>query len=87
MTRETPQKTSGPTASPATPKIQVDSLVRGKIGNLEKTGEGRVYSIGHFDWVPVIDADGNQLILHEAEVIAPPRPQKQRTDIPERLTR
>ena len=69
------------------PKVQLDSLVRGRVGNLERVGEGRVYSIGHFDWVPVIDADGHQLILHDVEVIAPPRPMRQRTDIPERLTR
>lgn len=68
-------------------QLTVDTLVRGRVGNLDKVGEGRVYSIGHFDWVPVIDADGNQLILHDVEVIGPSRPEKQRTDVPERLKR
>jgi hypothetical protein len=61
--------------------------VRGRVGNLDRQAEGRVFSSSHYDWVAVIDAEGNQLVLHDVEVIAPPRPQRQRTDIPERLQR
>lgn len=69
------------------PRVQVDSLVRGTVGNLDKVGEARVYYISPFGWVAGIDSDGHQTIIHDPEVIALPRPTRQRTDIPERLQR
>ena len=71
----------------STPDVPIDSLVRGRVGNLDRVAEGRVFSTSHYGWVAVIDPDGNQLVLHDAEVLEAPRPVRARTDIPERLQR
>lgn len=69
-------------------KLQIDSLVRGKVGSLNTVREMRVYRISAYNWVAGIESDsGRQMIMHAPEVIGPPRPVRARTDIPERLTR
>lgn len=91
--KEATPTTAGTAASPnpAEPvRVQIDSLVRGRVGSLDKVGEARVFSIDHlrYGWVAGIEpSTGRQTIIHDPEVVAPPRPVKQRTDIPERLTR
>lgn len=66
-------------------KLQIDSLVRGRIGATERIGEGRVYSIARTGYAFVIDAEGEQKVIYQPEVIAAPRPVRERTDIPARL--
>ena len=66
-------------------KLQIDSLVRGIAGVTDKTVEGRVYSIQRSGAVAIIDADGNQWIIYEPEVLDKPRSLIARTDIPSRL--
>lgn len=66
-------------------KLQIDSLVRGIAGFTEKTVTGRVYAIQRTGAVAIIDADGNQWIINEPEVLERPRPLIARTDIPSRL--
>lgn len=65
--------------------IQIDSLVRGRIGNLDKIGEARVFRVSSFDWVAGIDSEGRQTIIHEPEIVELPRPERLRQDIPEQL--
>lgn len=67
-------------------RVEVDSLVRGKIGRLDRTIEGRVFSVARSGSVGVIRSDnGRQGIIYEPEPIGPPRPMNQRTDIPVKL--
>lgn len=68
-------------------RVQIDSLVRGRVGSTEKIDEMRVFRITSFGHVAGINGDGNQSIMNAGnfEVIGEPRPQNQRRDIPERL--
>jgi hypothetical protein len=67
--------------------VQLDALVRGLDGkHTDRFVEGRVFAIRP-TFVGIIMADGKQGIINEPEVVGPPRPVFQRTDIPSRLTR
>ena len=72
----------------ATARVQLDSLVRGKVGYTDNVREMRVYRTTSFGWVAGIETGtGAQSIMYEFDVIAPPRPVRERRDIPDRLTR
>lgn len=67
-------------------KVQIDSLVRGKVGSTNKVRDMRVVSISSFGWVAGIEVDsGAQSIMYDFEVIERPRPLATRNDIPARL--
>lgn len=63
-------------------KVHVDALVRGLVGATQVETEMRVYRVAPYGWVAGISADGKQHIMYHPEVIGPPRPEKQRTNIP-----
>ena len=77
--------------SPGAPaRVTIDSLVRGRVGNLDVEDTARVYSVNNlrYGWVAAISTtDGRQTVIHDPVVIGPPRPVVQRTDIPDRLRR
>lgn len=65
----------------------LDTLVRGLYGSTDKEATMRVTFISPFGWVGGITADGTQHIMYPGgfKVIGPPRPIRQRGDIPARL--
>lgn len=67
--------------------IPVDSLVRGKVGSTDRVLSMRVYLATVWGWVAGVDHQGRQWIMHPPNfrVIRKPRPEAQRTDIPEHL--
>ena len=66
-------------------RVQIDSLVRGLDGkHTDRTVKGRVYAIRP-TFVGIILEDGKQGIIEVPEVIGPPRPVIQRSDIPRRF--
>lgn len=68
-------------------KLQIDSLVRGKIGSVDVVREMRVYRIQPWGVAGIETDSGRQSIMYKPEAIGPPRPVRLRTDIPERLKR
>lgn len=75
-------------SSGAAARVQIDSLVRGRVGSLERIDTARVYSIRNLRYgyiAGISTTDGKQTIIHDPVVIGPPRPLNQRTDIPARL--
>jgi hypothetical protein len=71
----------------APPVIPVDSLVRGTVGSTDRTLTMRVYLATVWGWVGGLDSQGQQWIMYPGRfrVVGKPRPEKARTDIPERL--
>ncbi len=65
--------------------VHLDALVRGRAGFTDRTIEGRVYRVSPFGWVALLDAEGNQHIIYEPEVVGEPRPVNGRTGIASRL--
>lgn len=67
-------------------RIQIDSLVRGKLGATDKVDTIRVVHVGP-STLSGFNADGQQrqIYTENAEVIGDPRPLIARTDIPKRF--
>lgn len=68
-------------------RVQIDSLVRGRFGTSQKSGEMRVFRVQRNGQLCGIDDEGRQHIMDEGnyEVVGAPRPMVARTDIPTRL--
>ena len=66
-------------------RIEIDALVRGHVGTTPRVTEARVYRLSPWGWVAGVDDQSRQVIIHDPEVVGPPRPEKDRRDIPERL--
>jgi hypothetical protein len=65
--------------------IPIDALVRGEVGHTTRVETMRVFHRSPFGWVAGVTSEGRQRIMHAPEVIDRPRPEKQRTDVPDRL--
>lgn len=68
-------------------KVPLDALVRGRAGATETVVIGRVFRVTPHGHVALIDEEGRQrLVAYGAvEVLEPPRPVKERRDIPAHL--
>lgn len=67
-------------------RLQIDSLVQGKVGVTDRVETMRVFSVGRGQ-VAGINEEGRQRIMYTGafEIIGEPRPERQRTDIPVKL--
>lgn len=69
------------------PVIPTDSLVRGQVGSTDRTITMRVYLGTLWGWVAGVDSVGRQWVMYPGRfrVTGKPRPEAQRTDVPDRL--
>jgi hypothetical protein len=71
------------------PEVRVDSLVEGLVGYTDRKAKGRVVMVSVWNWVAFLDEDGRQWISYPGRFIVRegPRPERARTDVPERFRR
>lgn len=66
-------------------RLQIDSLVRGKVGSTDTVRTMRVFAIRPTFVAGIGVDDGKQWAMYEPEVVDGPRPLNARRDIPQRL--
>jgi hypothetical protein len=68
-------------------EVALDTLVRGPAGNSGREDQMRVTAVSPFGWLVGVNAAGQQRVMYTHTVEGPPRPVKDRRDIPAHLQR